>query len=84
MLSDSLLKHSMTLKNKNKQNQNLTTHYTKIDFYTFCIVLTRYTMYTGHYQKNGAIQKGKTKKIMVHFFFFNGIVLLTGAYRIWK
>ena len=28
----------------------------------------------GSLSKNGAIQKGKTKKIIVQFFFFNGIV----------
>ena len=38
--------------------------------------------YMGHYQKMEQSRKAKRKKLVVHFFFFNGIVLLTGAYRI--
>ena len=39
-------------------------------------------VYMGHYQKMEQSRKAKRKKLIVHFFFFNGIVLLTGAYRI--
>ena len=39
-------------------------------------------IYMGHYQKMEQSRKAKRKKLIVHFFFFNGIVLLTGAYRI--
>ena len=39
-------------------------------------------LYMGHYQKMEQSRKAKRKKLIVHFFFFNGIVLVTGAYRI--
>ena len=40
-----------------------------------------YTVYMGHYQKmeHSNPERQNEKKIIAHFFFFNGIVLLTGA-----
>ena len=39
-------------------------------------------VYMGHYQKMEQSRKAKRKKIIAYFFFFNGMVLSTEAYRI--
>ena len=42
--------------------------------------LTFKPMFKGHYKKKmEQSRKAKRKKLIAHFSFFNGIVLLTGA-----